>query len=155
MSWKQTSSFHLVLLDVIDCEVILGMNWLAQYYASLDCREKVVIFKIPNNDEFRFRGDKSSIPPNLISAITARKMFRRRCRGYLTVVRSVEAETGAVKNLPVVCEFPDIFLEELPGLPPEREIKFCTDVVPGTNPTSISPYRVAPAKLKELNEQLK
>ena len=71
------------------------------------------------------------------------------------MVRSVEAETGAVKNVPVVCEFPDIFLEELPGLPPEREIKFCTDVVPGTNPTSISPYRVAPAKLKELNEQLK
>ena len=109
MSWKQTFSFHLVLLDVIDCEVILGMNWLAQYYACLDCREKVVIFKIPNNDEFRFRGDKSSIPPNLIYAITARKMFRRRCRGYLTVVRSVEAETGAVKNVPVVCEFPDIF----------------------------------------------
>ena len=50
--WKQTSSFHLVLLDVIDFEVILGMDWLAQYYASLDCREKVVIFKIPNNDEF-------------------------------------------------------------------------------------------------------
>ena len=102
MSWKQTSSFHLVLLDVIDCEVILGMNWLAQYYASLDCREEVVIFKIPNNDEFRFRGDKSSIPPNLISAIAARKMLRRRIRGYLTVVRSVEAETGAVKNVPVV-----------------------------------------------------
>ena len=123
MSWKQTSSFHLVLLDVIDCEVILGMNWLAQYYASLDCREKVVIFKIPNNDEFRFRGDKSSIPPNLISAITARKMFRRRIRGYLTVVRRVEAKTGADKNVPVVCEFPDVFSKKLPGLPPEREIE--------------------------------
>ena len=68
----------LVLLDVIDFEVILGLDWLAQYYASLDCWEKVVTFKIPNNDEFRFRGDKSSIPPNLISAITARKMFRRK-----------------------------------------------------------------------------
>ena len=91
--------------------MILGLGWLAQRYASLDCREKVVISNIPNNDEFRFRGDKSSIPPNLISAITARKMFRRRCRGYLTVVRSVEGETGAVRNVPVVCEFPDIFLK--------------------------------------------
>ena len=99
----------LVLLDVIDFEVILGLDWLAQYYASLDCREKIVIFEIPNNDEFRFRGDKSSMPQNLISAITARKMFRRKCRSYLTVVRSVEAETGAVKNVPVVCEFSDIF----------------------------------------------
>ena len=155
MSWKQTSSFHLVLLDVIDCEVILGMNWLAQYYASLDCREKVVIFKIPNNDEFRFRGDKSSIPPNLISAITARKMFRRRIRGYLTVVRRVEAKTGADKNVPVVCEFPDIFLEELLGLPLEREIEFCIDVVRGANSTSVPPYRMTLAKLKEINEQLK
>ena len=146
----------LVLLEVIDFDVILGMNWLAQYYACLDCREKVVIFKIPNNDEFRFRGDKSSIPPNLISAITARKMFRRRIRGYLTVVRSVEAETGAVKNVLVVCEFPDIFfLEELSGLPLEREIEFCIDVVRGANSTSVPPYRMTLAKLKEINEQLK
>ena len=48
----------LVLLDVIDFDVILGMDWLARHYASLDCREKVVIFRIPNDDEFRFRGDK-------------------------------------------------------------------------------------------------
>ena len=85
-----------------------------------------MIFRIPNNDEFRFRGDKSSIPPNLISAITARKMFRRRIRGYLTVVRRVEAKTGADKNVPVMCEFPDVFSKKkkkLPGLPPEREIE--------------------------------
>ena len=42
----------LVLLDVIDFDVILGMDWLAQYYASLDCHEKVVIFRIPNDEEF-------------------------------------------------------------------------------------------------------
>ena len=52
----------LVLLDVIDFDVILGMDWLTQHYASLDCREKVVIFIIPNNEEFRFRDDKSSMP---------------------------------------------------------------------------------------------
>ena len=63
----------LVLLDVIDFNVILGMDWSARHYASLDCREKVVIFIIPNDDEFRFRGDKASMPQNLISAITARK----------------------------------------------------------------------------------
>ena len=52
----------LVLLDVIEFDVILGMDWLARHYASLDCREKVVIFRIPNDDEFRFRGDKASMP---------------------------------------------------------------------------------------------
>ena len=90
----------------------------------------------------------------LFFAIIARKMLRRRIRGYLTVVRRVEAETGAVKNVPVVCEFPDVFPEQLPGLPPEREIELCIDVVPGTDPISMPPYRMAPAELKELNEQL-
>ena len=72
-------------------------------------------------------------------------MLRRDCRGYLAVVRNVEAETGAVENVPVVCEFPDVFLEELPVFPPEREIEFCIDVVSGTDPISIPPYRMAPA----------
>ena len=92
------------------------------------------------------------MPQNIISAITARKMLRRECRSYLAVVRNVEAETGAVENVPVVCEFPDVFPEKLPGLPPEREIEFCIDVVPGTDPISMPPYRMAPAELKELNE---
>ena len=68
------------------------------------------------------------------------------------MVRNVEAETGAVKKVPVVCEFPDAFPEELLGLPPEREIEFCIDIVPGTDPISMPPYRTAPAELKKLNE---
>ena len=70
-------------------------------------------------------------------------------------MRNVEAKTGADKNVPVVCEFPDVFPEELPGLPPEREIEFCIDVVTGTDPISMPPYRMVPARLKELNKQLK
>ena len=138
----------LVLLDVIDFDVILGMDWLARHYALLDCREKVVIFKIPNDDEFHFKGDKASMPQNLISAITARKLLRRGCQSYLAVVRNVEADKGAVDRVPVVCEFPDVFPEELPGLPPDREIEFCIDVVPGTDPISMPPYRMTPAELK-------
>ena len=47
-----------VLLDVINYDEILEIDWLTQHYASLDCYEKVVIFRIPNDGEFRFRGDK-------------------------------------------------------------------------------------------------
>ena len=52
----------LVLLDVINFNVILGMDWLAQHYALLDCHKKVVIFRISNEDEFRLRGNKSYMP---------------------------------------------------------------------------------------------
>lgn len=54
----------------------------------------------------------------------------------------------------VVREYPDVFLDELPGLPPDREIEFNIEVVLGTHPISIPPYCMALAKLKELNEQL-
>ena len=91
------------------------------------------------------------MPQNLISAITAREMLRRRCRGYLAMVRNVETKARAVKNVPVVCEFLDVVPEGLPGLLLEREIEFCIDVVFGTDPISMPPYRMAPAELKELN----
>ena len=57
--------------------------------------------------------------------------------------------------MPVVREFPDVFPKELPGLPPDREIEFGIDLVPGAEPKSITPYRMAPVELKELKIQLK
>ena len=54
----------------------------------------------------------------------------------------------------MVWEFPDVFPEELPGLPPDREIEFGIDLVPGVEPKSITPYRMAPVELKELKIQL-
>ena len=100
----------LVLLDVIGFDVILGMDWLAQYYATVDCRTKEVIFRIPDENEFRFRGHKSLMPQNLISAITARKMLKRGCQGYLAMVRDVQADIGSVDRVPIVCEFQDFLM---------------------------------------------
>ena len=71
------------------------------------------------------------------------------------MVRDTKVYMRAVVNMPVVCEFLDVFPEELPRLPPEREIEFCIDVVPSMDPISMLPYRMAPVELKELNEQLK
>ena len=72
----------LVLLDVMDFDVILGMDWLSQHFATVDCRRKEVIFRIPNDEKFKFVGDKSSAPQNLIFAITARKILRKGRQGY-------------------------------------------------------------------------
>ena len=67
------------------------------------------------------------------------------------MVRDLESDKRAVENMPVVFEFLDVFSEELLGLPPEKEIEWCIDVVPGTNPISMPLYRMAPTKWKELN----
>ena len=59
-----------------------------------------------------------------------------------------------LKDIPVACEFPDVFPEELPGLPPDRETEFTIKVTPGVAPVSIPPYRMAPIELQELKKQL-
>ena len=113
-----------------------------------------MIFRILNVEEFKFMGDKSSSPQNLISAITARKMLRKGCQGYLTLVRDTTAEKTSISNVPVACEFPDVFPNGFPCLPPHREIKFYIDVVSDTTPISMPPCRMAPTELKELKEKL-
>ena len=104
-----------------------------------------MIFRISNDEEFKFVGDKSFAPQNLISAIIARKMLRKGCQGYLALVSDTTAEKKSISDVPMACEFPD----ELPGLPPHREIEFCIDVVSDTAPISMPPYRMAPTELKE------
>ena len=61
----------------------------------------------------------------------------------------------ALEDIPVVCEYPDVFPEELPGMPPDREVEFVIELKPGTTPISKWPYRMPPNELRELKEQLK
>ena len=69
------------------------------------------------------------------------------------MVDTVKARPS-IFDIRTVSDFPDVFLKELPGLPPQREIEVAIDVVPGATPTSITPYRMAPVELKELKLQL-
>lgn len=84
----------------------------------------------------------------------ARRILRKECKGYLALVKDAEKEMVILDEVPVVTEFPDAFLEELPGLPSNQEIEFSIDMVPGTKPISIPSYRMALTELKELKEQL-
>lgn len=59
-----------------------------------------------------------------------------------------------LEDIPIVREYPDVFLDELPGWPPKREVEFSIDLVPGTAPLLKAPYRMAPVELKELKVQL-
>ena len=62
--------------------------------------------------------------------------------------------TKEINDISVVCEFPDVFLEELPGLPPDRETEFTIEVMLGVAPISIPPYCMTPLELQELKKQL-
>ena len=79
---------------------------------------------------------------------------KRSHNDYLTKLLADEGRVTRGEFPPIVCKFVDAFPEDLPGLPPIREIEFTIDLVPGTSPISIPPYRMAPVELKELKSQL-
>ena len=144
----------LILVDLKGLDVILGMDWLASNYASMDCLHKEVIFKRPGLPVVVFYGERRRAPSGLISAISARYLLQKGCKGYLAHVVDTRSNEVRLEDVPVVRDFLDVFPEDLPGLPPEREIYFPIDLVPGTTPISVPPYRMAPAELKELKTQL-
>ena len=81
-------------------------------------------------------------------------MARKECEAYLAYVIYTVKARPSVSDIPTVSDFPDVFPEEFPGFPPQREIEFAIDVVPGATPVSVTPYRMAPLELKELKLQL-
>ncbi|KAL5570666.1 hypothetical protein UlMin_027241 [Ulmus minor] len=105
--------------------------------------------------KFEFVGESRKQPKVMISSMRAKKLLTSGCMGYLATIvdKSVKAK-GNVEDVPIVRDFVDVFPEELPGLPPDREIQFEIELLPGTAPISKAPYRMAPAELKELQAQL-
>ena len=89
-----------------------------------------------------------------MSAMKARRFLRKGCEAFLALILDSKREQVNLENIPVIREFPDVFPEELPGVPPEREVDLSIEVVQGTNPISRTPYRMAPTELKELKTQL-
>ena len=150
----QDTEADLIVIDLKGLDVILGMDWLASNYASMDCFRKKVILRRPGLPVVIFYGERRRAPLGLIFAISARWLHQKGCKGYLADVVDTHSDEVRLEDVPAVREFLDVFPEDLPGLPSERETKFPIDLVPGTAPISLPPYRMAPAELKELKAQL-
>ncbi|KAL0549596.1 hypothetical protein IC582_014082 [Cucumis melo] len=143
----------LIVLDMLDFDVILGMDWLAANHASIDCSRKEVTFNPPSMASFKFKGGGSKSLPQVISAIRASKLLSQGTWGILASVVDTREVDVSLSSEPVVRDYPDVFPEELPGLPPHREVEFAIELEPGTVSISRAPYRMAPAELKELKVQ--
>ncbi|XP_075095441.1 uncharacterized protein LOC142173711 [Nicotiana tabacum] len=147
--------FPADLLEILfqDYDVIVGMDWLHMHHALVDCRLKQMNFRTPAYSHIVVQGERS-LTTNIISAVLSSKMICQGCDSYLAHIVDTRLGIPSLKDIPTVCDFPAVFLDDLPGLPPEREIEFPIELVPGTTPISTAPYRMAPAKLKELKAQL-
>ena len=116
----------------------------------VDFRMKRVTLRTPSSEEVTFINERSNHLSNVISATTTRTMVRKGCEAYLAYVIDTKKPEPSLLDIPTISDYPDVFPEELSGLPPQREIEFAIDVVPGATLASITSYRMAPVELKEL-----
>ena len=144
----------LIVLYIHDFDIILGMDWLAKHRITVDCYRKEVQFCQPGEPEVIFCGERKILCTSLIKVIQANKMLHKACQGYLVyAIESGNSEMQMAEVL-MVNEFFDVFPEDLPGLPPDREIEFEIELAPSKDPIFIAPYRMARVELKELKVQM-
>ncbi|GJV21165.1 putative reverse transcriptase domain-containing protein [Tanacetum coccineum] len=121
-----------------------------------------VIIVLYGNETLTFRGNKSSNGREsrltVISCSKAQEYMAKGCQVFLAQISAKKEEDKSegkqIKDVPIVRDFPEVFPEDLPGLPLARPVKFQIDLVPGAAPVARAPYRLAPSEMKELSEQL-
>nr|GFA74928.1 putative reverse transcriptase domain-containing protein [Tanacetum cinerariifolium] len=111
------------------------MDWLSKLRAKIVCFEKIVQIPLSNGDILEVHGERPE--------------------GNLKQLKTMKVNESKLKDIPVVREFPDVFPENLSGLPPSRKVEFRIDLIHGAMPVAKSPYRLAPTKMQELANQLK
>ena len=122
-------STSLIIIESAKLDVILGMNWLTQYQVCINCATREVNLTSLDGQLIKFYTRKHVPKPELVCT---------------TVVE--------LEFIPVVSEYPDVFPEELPGMPPDRELEFAIDLVPGTAPIYKKYYRMPSSELVELKK---
>ncbi|GJW66645.1 putative reverse transcriptase domain-containing protein [Tanacetum coccineum] len=123
----QSFNIDLMPVELGSFDVIIGMDWLANHHAVIVCDEKIV--RIPYGDEV------------LIVQVTKKETEDK-------------SEEKQLEDVPTVRDFLEVFPEDLPGLPPTRQVAFQIDLVPSAAVVARAPYRLAPSKLQELSTQL-
>ncbi|XP_058741280.1 uncharacterized protein LOC131613648 [Vicia villosa] len=131
----------LMCLPLHQIDVILGINWLEFKYVHINCYAKTLRFpKFGDNGELI-----------LLSAKEVNELLGDEALMFASL--QVDREAASL-NIPVVCEFLEVFPDDISDLPPEREVEFSIDLVPGTSPVSMAPYRMTTSELNELKKQL-
>ncbi|XP_073120884.1 uncharacterized protein [Henckelia pumila] len=98
---------------------------------------------------------QSNSIPHIISCVRARKLLHKGCQGFLdSLVTVAEPSTRLVAEVEIVRNFPDVFLDDVVGIPPVREVELNFELLPGTVSISKASYHLAPTEMKEIKEQI-
>ncbi|GJR94827.1 putative reverse transcriptase domain-containing protein [Tanacetum coccineum] len=114
--------------------VTVGMDWLSNQKAVIVCHEKIVRIPVEGGKVLCVQGERNV--------------------GKTKTLMSTKANEPTLNDIPIVRNFEDVFPDDLSGLPPQRQVEFRIDLIPGVTPVAKSPYRLAPSEMQELSEQL-
>nr|GEV92489.1 putative reverse transcriptase domain-containing protein [Tanacetum cinerariifolium] len=129
-------------------DVIIGMDWLSKYHVVIVCDEKLV--RIPFDDQtLVFHGEGSNNGHesrlSIISCTKIQKCLLKGCPIFLAHATMKEAEDKSkvkqLKDISIVQDFPEVFPEDFPGIPPTHQVEFQIDLIPGAAPVARAPYR--------------
>ena len=121
----------LIILETQGLDVILGMDWMTLFEGIIDCSNRAITLTTPEKKRIKFK-----------SKFEMKKVRLNSLKGV------------SLGDVLIVKEYPDVFPEELPGMPPDRDVEFLIELVPGTGPIAKRPYPMAVDELKELKKQL-
>ncbi|GJS02745.1 reverse transcriptase domain-containing protein [Tanacetum coccineum] len=150
---NQPFKIDLMPIKLGSFDVVIGMNWLSKYHARIICDEKVIHIPI-DSETLIIRGDQSKTRLSLISCIKTKRYISRGYQVFVAQIMEKKSAEKRLEDIPVVREFLEVFLEDLPGLPPVRQVEFQINLIPRAAPVARAPYRLAPSEMKELSDQL-
>ncbi|KAD5802711.1 hypothetical protein E3N88_14071 [Mikania micrantha] len=150
---------HLFNIDLLPIElgsfdVVVGMDWLSDNQAEVVCQNKVIRITLPNGNTLIVQGERAGRKLGIISCMRAQKFLRKGCYAFLAHVTEHNSSPKQITDIPVVKDFPEVFPEDISGLPPVRQVEFRIDLIPGAAPVAKAPYRLAPSEMQELSGQL-
>ncbi|XP_074305969.1 uncharacterized protein LOC141641198 [Silene latifolia] len=130
------------------------MDWLGKYDPKIDCRQKRVSLKGPKRVKVSYWGFVERPKLKFIVVMTLKSCLRKKCPLILCHMRDMRVEEPSASDMAVVGELGDVFPDEIPGLPPKRDIDFSFELKPGTGSISKASYRMGPKELEEVKKQL-
>ncbi|GJU73731.1 putative reverse transcriptase domain-containing protein [Tanacetum coccineum] len=149
---NQLFKVDLMPIELGTFDVIIGMDWLVKHDALIVCGKKEV--HIPVKGKMLIvKGNCDISRLKVVSCIKARKYIKRGCHLFVAYVTEKELREKRLNDVPIIRDFPEVFPNDLPGLPPPRQVEFRIELVLGAAPIARAPYRLAPTELKELSEK--
>ncbi|GJY86423.1 retrovirus-related pol polyprotein from transposon TNT 1-94 [Tanacetum coccineum] len=150
------TSYEVELADGKNWEVLISLlGWIGYQDMMLliFVGEKKV--RIPlKSKTLVIEGNRNNSRLKIVSCIKTQKYIEKGCELFLAQVTEQESKEKRLEDVPVIRDFPEVFPEDLPGLPPPRQVEFRIDLIPGAAPVARAPYRLAPSEMKELSKQL-